>query len=141
MIGGGSSDWQAKKDPRMQCWARWAGYVGAVLWGDLRYSKRFGVLFFPELPLSPMNPLAAQHSCLCACVVLQAKKGSVELRRYPASHPFAQLVGSDNIIAFTTKRYTKQPLIIRGPGAGAEVTAGGVFSDLLKLSAYLGSPS
>ena len=56
-------------------------------------------------------------------------------------HPFAQLVGSDNIIAFTTQRYAKQPLIVRGPGAGAEVTAGGVFSDLLRLAAYLGAPS
>ena len=71
----------------------------------------------------------------------QAKKGSVELRRYPASHPFAQLQGSDNIIAFTTQRYERQPLNVRGPGAGADVTAGGVFSDLLRLAAYLGAPS
>jgi len=69
-------------------------------------------------------------------------KGSVELRRYPANHPFAQLQGSDNIIAFTTARYgAAQPLIVRGPGAGAAVTAGGVFSDLLRLAAYLGAPS
>jgi aspartokinase/homoserine dehydrogenase 1 len=59
----------------------------------------------------------------------------------PQDHPFAQLSGSDNIIAFTTQRYSKQPLIVRGPGAGAEVTAGGVFSDLLRLAAYLGAPS
>jgi aspartokinase/homoserine dehydrogenase 1 len=69
------------------------------------------------------------------------KKGSVELRRYPKDHAFAQLTGSDNIIAFTTSRYKAQPLIIRGPGAGAEVTAGGVFSDLLRLAAYLGAAS
>jgi bifunctional aspartokinase / homoserine dehydrogenase 1 len=68
-------------------------------------------------------------------------KGSVELRRYPKDHPFAQLSGSDNIIAFTTARYLKQPLIVRGPGAGAEVTAGGVFSDLLRLSAHIGAAS
>uniref|UniRef100_A0A383V4M3 ACT domain-containing protein n=1 Tax=Tetradesmus obliquus TaxID=3088 RepID=A0A383V4M3_TETOB len=75
-------------------------------------------------------------------VDVKAGKGSVELRRYPASHPFAQLQGSDNIIAFTTARYGKQqPLIVRGPGAGAAVTAGGVFSDLLRLAAYLGAPS
>eukprot|EP00798_Chlamydomonas_sp_ICE-L_P007184 gene7184-291_t len=67
--------------------------------------------------------------------------GSVELRRYPKSHPFAGLAGSDNIISFTTKRYAKQPLVVRGPGAGAEVTAGGVFADLLRLAAYLGAPS
>ena len=39
------------------------------------------------------------------------------------------------------RRYSKQPLIVRGPGAGAEVTAGGVFADLLRLAAYLGAPS
>ncbi|XP_075648465.1 bifunctional aspartokinase/homoserine dehydrogenase, chloroplastic-like [Castanea sativa] len=67
--------------------------------------------------------------------------GVVELRRYKKDHPFAQLSGSDNIIAFTTTRYQKQPLIVRGPGAGAQVTAGGIFSDLLRLASYLGAPS
>ncbi|KAL6838984.1 hypothetical protein ACP4OV_031211 [Aristida adscensionis] len=69
------------------------------------------------------------------------KKGQVELRRYKRDHPFAQLSGSDNIIAFTTSRYKEQPLIVRGPGAGAEVTAGGVFCDILRLASYLGAPS
>ncbi|KZV50899.1 bifunctional aspartokinase/homoserine dehydrogenase 1, chloroplastic-like, partial [Dorcoceras hygrometricum] len=69
------------------------------------------------------------------------QKGNVELRRYKKEHPFAQLSGSDNIIAFSTQRYAKQPLIVRGPGAGAEVTAGGVFSDILRLASYLGAPS
>ncbi|KAF3785541.1 Bifunctional aspartokinase/homoserine dehydrogenase 2 [Nymphaea thermarum] len=68
-------------------------------------------------------------------------KGSVSLKRYPKEHPFAQLSGSDNIIAFTTIRYKNQPLIVRGPGAGAEVTAGGIFSDILRLASYLGAPS
>ncbi|TKY59947.1 Bifunctional aspartokinase/homoserine dehydrogenase 2 [Spatholobus suberectus] len=69
------------------------------------------------------------------------KKGVVELRRYKKDHPFAQLSGSDNIIAFTTRRYKNQPLIVRGPGAGAQVTAGGIFSDILRLASYLGAPS
>ncbi|GLU16268.1 hypothetical protein SLE2022_327090 [Rubroshorea leprosula] len=69
------------------------------------------------------------------------RKGNVQLRRYKKEHPFAQLSGSDNIIAFTTKRYEKQPLIVRGPGAGAQVTAGGIFSDILRLASYLGAPS
>jgi hypothetical protein len=43
----------------------------------------------------------------------QAGTGSVELGRYPNDHPFAQLQGSDNIIAFTTQRYRNQPLIVR----------------------------
>jgi aspartokinase/homoserine dehydrogenase 1 len=94
-----------------------------------------------------MAALAAEADAAGEClryvgvVDVKAGKGSVELRRYPKDHPFAQLSGSDNIIAFTTQRYSKQPLIVRGPGAGAEVTAGGVFSDLLRLAAYLGAPS
>ncbi|KAJ6825087.1 bifunctional aspartokinase/homoserine dehydrogenase 1, chloroplastic-like isoform X2 [Iris pallida] len=74
-------------------------------------------------------------------VDVSKEQGSVKLRRYSKDHPFAQLSGSDNIIAFTTMRYKNQPLIIRGPGAGAEVTAGGVFSDILRLASYLGAPS
>ncbi|OVA10217.1 Aspartate/glutamate/uridylate kinase [Macleaya cordata] len=61
-------------------------------------------------------------------------RGTVELRTYKKDHPFAQLSGSDNIIAFTTTRYKEQPLIVRGPGAGAQVTAGGIFSDILRLA-------
>lgn len=71
----------------------------------------------------------------------EAGEGRVVLSGYPTSHPFAQLSGSDNIISFTTERYFQQPLIIRGPGAGAAVTAGGVFSDLLRLTDYFGAPS
>ncbi|KAL9379690.1 hypothetical protein Peur_028172 [Populus x canadensis] len=70
-----------------------------------------------------------------------SQQGLVELRRYKKDHPFAQLAGSDNIIAFTTTRYKEQPLIVRGPGAGAQVTAGGIFSDILLLASYLGAPS
>lgn len=69
------------------------------------------------------------------------KEGLVQLRRYKKDHAFAQLSGSDNIIAFTTTRYEHQPLIVRGPGAGAQVTAGGIFSDILRLASYLGAPS
>ncbi|UQA55998.1 bifunctional aspartate kinase/homoserine dehydrogenase I [Polyangium aurulentum] len=68
-------------------------------------------------------------------------RASVSLRRYPLSHPFARITGSDNIIAFTTERYRAQPLVVQGPGAGPDVTAGGVFADLLRLTAYLGAPS
>ncbi len=63
-------------------------------------------------------------------------ESSVTLRQYPLSHPFAALKGSDNIIAFTTKRFPN-PLIIQGAGAGAAVTAFGMFSDLLKIGSSL----
>ena len=63
----------------------------------------------------------------------------VSLGSYGKGHPFAGLTGTDNIVALTTDRYLTQPLIVRGPGAGPAVTAGGIFGDLLRLAAYLGS--
>ncbi len=63
----------------------------------------------------------------------------VELRGYPKDHAFARITGTDNIVAFTTRRYHDQPLVIQGPGAGPDVTAGGVFADLLRLASFLGA--
>ncbi|KAF2191428.1 hypothetical protein K469DRAFT_656317 [Zopfia rhizophila CBS 207.26] len=62
-------------------------------------------------------------------------KGDVKvgLERFDKSHPIAALKGSDNIIAFYTKRYGDNPLIIQGAGAGGEVTAMGVTGDLVKV--------
>ncbi|MEK7356404.1 MAG: hypothetical protein AAB250_08140, partial [Bdellovibrionota bacterium] len=54
-------------------------------------------------------------------------------------HSFARLNATDNIVAFKTTRY-QQPLIVQGPGAGPDVTAGGVFADVLRLASYLGAP-
>jgi hypothetical protein len=56
--------------------------------------------------------------------------------RYDASHPFASLKGSDNVISIQTERYPN-PLIIQGAGAGAEVTAAGVLADVLKIAPRL----
>lgn len=61
----------------------------------------------------------------------------VSLESYPATHPFAGLGASDNIFAFTTGRYATRPLVVQGPGAGPEVTAGGVFGDLLRLAGWI----
>ena len=59
------------------------------------------------------------------------------IREFSHDHPIAATKGSDNIITFTTKRYSRTPLVVQGPGAGADVTAMGVFSDILKLLNYL----
>ena len=66
----------------------------------------------------------------------EATVGVVEL---DARHAFANIALTDNVVRFETARYNKNPLIVQGPGAGPEVTAGGVFADLLRLSAYLGA--
>ncbi|MBC7744795.1 MAG: bifunctional aspartate kinase/homoserine dehydrogenase I [Flavobacterium sp.] len=60
---------------------------------------------------------------------------SVSLQTVDEKHPFYMLSGSDNIISFTTDRYCERPMVVKGPGAGAEVTAGGVFADLVNVGA------
>jgi len=66
----------------------------------------------------------------------EATVGLVEL---DAQHAFANIALTDNVVRFVTGRYCENPLIVQGPGAGPAVTAGGVFADLLRLSAYLGA--
>jgi aspartokinase/homoserine dehydrogenase 1 len=68
-----------------------------------------------------------------------AGKATVGLVRLEAKHAFANIALTDNVVRFATRRYCDNPLIVQGPGAGPEVTAAGVFSDLLRLSAYLGA--
>lgn len=61
-------------------------------------------------------------------------KAQVGLEEIPEDHPFYNLEGKDNIVMFYTKRYTTQPLIIKGAGAGADVTASGLFADIIRAS-------
>lgn len=73
---------------------------------------------------------------MVAC--LDNGKASIGLKAVDATHPFHALSGSDNMIVFTTERYTERPLVVRGPGAGAEVTAAGVFAEIVRIGNYLG---
>ncbi|MCX8491903.1 MAG: bifunctional aspartate kinase/homoserine dehydrogenase I [Cyclobacteriaceae bacterium] len=68
--------------------------------------------------------------------ILEGGKASVSLASVGISHPFYSLSGSDNIILLTTERYKERPMVIRGPGAGAEVTAAGVFADIIRIGNY-----
>ncbi|GAA4278758.1 bifunctional aspartate kinase/homoserine dehydrogenase I [Aquimarina mytili] len=61
------------------------------------------------------------------------EKAKVGLQYIPADHPFYNLEGSDNIVLFYTDRYPKQPLIVKGAGAGADVTASGIFADIIRI--------
>ncbi len=60
---------------------------------------------------------------------------TIGLELVDEQHPFFTLSGSDNIISFKTERYKDRPLVVKGPGAGAEVTAAGVFADLVNVGA------
>jgi aspartokinase/homoserine dehydrogenase 1 len=70
-----------------------------------------------------------------------AGEASVGLAELDRKHTFANLALTDNVVRFATTRYCDNPLIVQGPGAGPEVTAGGVFADLLRVAAYLGARS
>ncbi|PQJ80323.1 bifunctional aspartate kinase/homoserine dehydrogenase I [Polaribacter porphyrae] len=61
-------------------------------------------------------------------------KANVGLQHIPADHPFYNLEGSDNIVLFFTDRYPENPLIIKGAGAGADVTASGIFADIIRTT-------
>ncbi len=64
-------------------------------------------------------------------------KAAIGVKRIPLASPIAGLSGSENMVVFTTERYRVTPLVVRGPGAGGEVTAGGVFADILRIASYL----
>ena len=60
-------------------------------------------------------------------------KAKAGLREIPEGHPFYNLEGKDNIVMFYTERYPEQPLIVKGAGAGADVTASGLFADIIRI--------
>lgn len=61
-------------------------------------------------------------------------KASVGLKEIAPGHDFYHLYGKDNIVLFYTNRYVEQPLVVKGAGAGAEVTASGVFADIMRAA-------
>ncbi len=91
--------------------------------------------FIDQLPLedSHFSQLVSDsaNQKLCVIAKLENGKASVKLEKVGKDSPFYHLDGSDNMIVFTTERYMERPLVVRGPGAGAEVTAAGVFAEIL----------
>ena len=105
--------------------------------------KPFSARFFDDYAryddemLGRFKKAKARRHVLRYVGTLEDGRAQAALKEFPLGHPIASTKGSDNIIAFTTKRYAKTPLVVQGPGAGADVTAMGVFSDILKLLHYL----
>ncbi len=79
----------------------------------------------------------AESRTLCYLARVDADGASVALHAVDALHPTAGLSPGDNLIAVTSARYDERPLVIRGPGAGPEVTAAGVFADVLRAGAEM----
>jgi aspartokinase/homoserine dehydrogenase 1 len=96
--------------------------------------------FFAELEKSDAG-FEALRAAACAegkrlryIAVIEADSARISLRAEPPESPFRSLVDSDNIVVITTARYSKLPMVIKGPGAGAQVTAAGVFADIVRIA-------
>lgn len=65
--------------------------------------------------------------------MITAQDAKISLISVSSDHPLYSLAGSDNMIVFTSERYKDRPLVVRGPGAGADVTAAGLFAEIISL--------
>lgn len=79
---------------------------------------------------------AAKDSKLKYVAQYEDGQASVGLQEIPKGHDFYNLEGSDNIVLFYTERYPNQPMIIKGAGAGADVTASGIFADIIRIGNF-----
>ncbi|MEN1785516.1 MAG: bifunctional aspartate kinase/homoserine dehydrogenase I [Bacteroidota bacterium] len=80
---------------------------------------------------------ATDNNCKLKYVAqFEGGKAKVGLQEIPEGHDFYHLEGSDNIVLFYTERYPEQPMIIKGAGAGADVTASGIFADIIRIGNY-----
>lgn len=92
-----------------------------------------------DAPMSAMLAQARDQGGVLRHVASLGRDGSaqVNLAVLPSSHPFAHTRLTDNVVQFTTRRYHDNPLLVQGPGAGPDVTAAGVFGDLLRIAESL----
>jgi aspartokinase/homoserine dehydrogenase 1 len=92
-----------------------------------------------DAPLGERLERARRAGCVLRYVARLSQDGEarVGLAELPADHAFAHGRLTDNVVQFTTDRYRENPLVVQGPGAGPEVTAGGLFADVLRIAAGL----
>lgn len=91
----------------------------------------------PEMdePMETSRASAARSGRVLRYVAtVSSGEARISLREYGPESPFYSLTGTDNMVVIHSRRYSENPLVIRGPGAGADVTAGGVFADILKTA-------
>ncbi|MDR2922841.1 MAG: bifunctional aspartate kinase/homoserine dehydrogenase I [Treponema sp.] len=107
------------------------------------FSKKNVDDFFTELEKSDdafekrRAEAAAKGMALRYVALIEEGSVKLTLRSEPANSPFRSLTDSDNMVVITTERYSKLPMVIKGPGAGAQVTAGGIFADIVRVSRTL----
>lgn len=89
------------------------------------YDDEFGKLY---------EEAQSEDKKLCYIAQYENEKATVGLEKIGSGHPFYGLDGSDNIVAFKTEHYQDSPIVVKGPGAGAGVTASGIIADVLRIS-------
>ena len=105
--------------------------------GEMKIDQFFSCLEKHDEEFEKLRKKAAdKNEKLRYMAVLEKDKVKIQLSSVDAKHPFYSLSGSDNIILLTTERYHDRPMVIRGPGAGATVTAAGVFADIIRIGHY-----
>jgi aspartokinase/homoserine dehydrogenase 1 len=80
---------------------------------------------------------AAAGKALRYVAIIEEGSARISLREETLNSPFRSLTDADNIVVITTDRYSKLPMVIKGPGAGAQVTAGGIFADIVRIARTL----
>lgn len=94
----------------------------------------YATLIDDEAHFQKLYQMAQSKNCQLKYVAeFNSGKASVGLKEIPQGHPFYNLKGKDNIVMFFTHRYPEQPMIIKGAGAGADVTASGLFADIIRV--------
>ena len=91
------------------------------------------LLSFNQKIRSKYAEAQAKNSKLIYLAKFNSGNAHVGIETVNKTSPFYSLSGTDNMIVFTTERYYENPLVIRGPGAGPDVTAAGVFADILRV--------
>ncbi|MEO7991011.1 MAG: bifunctional aspartate kinase/homoserine dehydrogenase I [Chryseolinea sp.] len=105
--------------------------------GELKIDQFFSCMEKHDKEFEELRKKAAdKNEKLRYMAVLEKDKVKIQLSSVDSKHPFYSLSGSDNIILLTTERYHDRPMVIRGPGAGATVTAAGVFADIIRIGHY-----
>lgn len=102
------------------------------------FMARLGEL---DAPMAARLSSAKKDGHVLRYVARLSEDGSAQvgLAALPLTHAFAHIRLTDNVVQFTTRRYRDNPLVVQGPGAGPEVTAAGVFADLLRVAVSLGA--
>ena len=109
-------------------------FLPDALFGDSSIGAFLEDLEGYDSKMEELRRNAEMSNCRLAIIgEVKDGKASILLKQVEKSSPFYNLSGSDNMIVFTTSRYYKNPLVIRGPGAGSEVTAAGVFADIISI--------